>query len=86
MDVTCSESRIKLALRVLKAISVDCRFPDRADSDALRSLAGSGRGRALDEVACEVIVREVRRMRALAELRATGALDDGQARALEDCA
>jgi hypothetical protein len=86
MDCADSEARVKLALRVLDAMAVQFRFPDGADSEALRSIPGFPPGMALDEIACEVIVQEVRRMRQVAQMEAREALHSGGVMALEDCA
>ena len=85
MDRTDSEARIKMALRVLNAIAVERRFPDHSDSDALRSVAGVPPEMGLDEIACEVIVREVQRMRLMAERNVREALTSPDM-ALKDCA
>ena len=50
---------MELALRVLQAI-VEHRQPDPADVSGLRKYDGSGNGRDLDELACDVIQKALR--------------------------
>jgi hypothetical protein len=54
--------RIQLATAVLLAISNHCA-PSSSDADALRALAESPKEREmpLDELACEIIMREIER-------------------------
>jgi hypothetical protein len=80
------ELRIKLALRILRAISVDHRLPDAGDVRALQSLPGARSGMSLDELACQVIVEEAQRMRIAAEQSASDAIARCATEALLDCA
>lgn len=51
---------IQTATRVLSALT-DRRSPDPADVIALREYDGRGNGRDLDELACDVIQKAIRR-------------------------
>ena len=83
---TTSELRIKLAIRVLRAISVDHRLPDAADMHALNSLSLDSGAVSLDEIACQVIIDEAQRMRIAAEQNASATIADCATQALLDCA
>jgi hypothetical protein len=51
---------MKLALRVLTALT-ERRDPDAGDAEALRGLAGDTDNRDLDDLACEVIQKAIKR-------------------------
>ena len=65
MESQESLQALKLALRVLTAITEN-RNPDPADIEALRACEGScSNGRGVEELACDVIQRSIEHRRKL---------------------